>query len=120
MKTVVCLLILISRHRSRWALSWGRRLPKARRREFESLRAHKACLLRKLQSGSTHVSVFHVQDGAEEGCKDALETLYGAVVMTAVLGQPEEVQHLGGALKVNDPASLLGFLADRQLRLEFD
>ena len=47
--------------------------------------------------------------GPEEdrGGKDAMETLDDSAIMAAVLGQAEEVEHLGGAFETDDPASLL-------------
>ncbi|MGA2078026.1 MAG: HEAT repeat domain-containing protein [Terriglobia bacterium] len=40
------------------------------------------------------------------GSKDALEALHHAVVVAAILGKAEELQHLGGAIEVNGPAFL--------------
>jgi hypothetical protein len=41
------------------------------------------------------------------GGKDTLEALHDSAIMAAVLGEAEEVEHLGGALETNDPALLL-------------
>jgi hypothetical protein len=42
----------------------------------------------------------------DRGCEDAMKTLDDSPVMAAVLGQPEKVKHLGGAIETHDPASL--------------
>jgi len=39
--------------------------------------------------------------------EDAMEALHNSAVMAAVLGEPEEVQHLSGAFEVDDAAFLL-------------
>jgi hypothetical protein len=39
--------------------------------------------------------------------EDALEALHDSPVMTAVFGEPEEVEHLGSTLKPDGPALLL-------------
>jgi hypothetical protein len=43
----------------------------------------------------------------DRGSKDAMEALDYAAIMTAVLGEAEKVEHLGGALETYDPAFLL-------------
>lgn len=43
----------------------------------------------------------------DRGSKDAMEALHNSAVMAAVLGEPEEVQHVSGTLEVHVPAFLL-------------
>ena len=47
--------------------------------------------------------------GSEENGrgKDALKALHDPAVMTAILGQAKEVEHLGGALEMDDSTFLL-------------
>jgi hypothetical protein len=47
--------------------------------------------------------------GPEEdrGGEDAMEALHNSAVMAAILGEPEEVQHLSSAFEMDDPAFLL-------------
>jgi hypothetical protein len=52
--------------------------------------------------------------GAEEdgGCKDAMKALNDPAIVTAVLGEAEEVEHLGGAVE----ADVSGFLLNSERR----
>jgi hypothetical protein len=54
------------------------------------------------------ISAFLVLGAKEDRCgKNTLETLHNALIVAAVFGETEEIQHLSGAMEPDDSALLL-------------
>jgi len=67
-------------------------------------------LVKKVQTRPVgQATAFGVIVGAEEdgGCEDSLECLDDSVIVAAILGQMEKVEHLSSALEPNGTALLL-------------
>jgi len=66
--------------------------------------------IKKMKAGSIHqrAAVGLVFGRKEDGGgENTMEALHDSAIMAAVLGEVEEVEHLGGAFETNDPALLL-------------